>query len=255
MRQALARDEFELRYEPIVALATGSGEAEVAGFKAAVYWRHPLHGLLESADFLPAVREAPTLVEIDRWALRTGSRMLAAWRDGRPHGAPLSVGVEISAKQFTLDDFADFVCELAREYALTPGTLHLEIAEAALVERAAQTPRSFARLRDCGARLHIRAFGMGQSVLAQLLRLPVSALKIDRSFVTTMLDDAESAAMVRAIVALAHGLHVRTIAEGVSSAAQTKLLREFGCDYAQGPLFGEALATGTASNLHETRPL
>ena len=241
LRRALEHNELFLLYQPKIALKDGS----VAGLEVLLRWRHPEHGLVAPAEFIPVAEESGQIVPIGAWAMRTAVEQARAWAgQGLPR---VPVAVNLSARQFLDSDIVATVEEVVRTSQVEPGMLELELTESMSIEDPAKSAALLRRLRELGVTLSIDDFGTGYSSLSYLKRLPVQKLKIDYSFVQDMCQSSESQAMVQAIIVMAHSLHMGVVAEGVEHADQLESLRAFGCDQIQGfyfsrPLTAEACA-------------
>lgn len=235
LRQALHHDELFLNYQPKIDLEQNA----VAGLEVLVRWRHPEHGIVSPAEFIPIAEESGLIVEIGEWVLRSAVAQTRAWRAA---GVPVvPVAVNVSARQFLQSDIVATVADVIRGAALAPGALELELTESLSIDDPTRSAELMGQLRALGATLSIDDFGTGYSSLSYLKRLPVDKLKIDRSFVIDMHGSAESLAMVKAIIAMAHNLHMVVVAEGVEHAEQVAALRAAGCDQIQGQYFSGAL--------------
>jgi diguanylate cyclase (GGDEF)-like protein len=236
LRAALDHRELFLAYQPKIALKDGS----VAGLEVLLRWRHPQHGLISPEEFVPVAEEAGLIVEIGEWVLNSAVDQCRAWRaDGVP---TVPVAVNLSAHQFHRTDIVGCVEAVVRDAGLAPGDLELELTESTSVQCPERSADLMARLRALGCTISIDDFGTGYSSLSYLKQLPVDKLKIDISFVQDMHQSAESLAMVKAIIAMAHGLHMEVIAEGVELQAQLDGLRAAGCDQIQGFYFSKPLS-------------
>jgi diguanylate cyclase (GGDEF)-like protein len=236
LRAALDHKELFLMYQPKIALKDGA----VAGLEVLLRWRHPQHGLVSPVEFIPVAEEAGLIVEIGEWVLKNAVDQSRAWRAA---GVPIvPVAVNLSARQFHRTDIVGCVETVVRDAQLAPGELELELTESMSVQCPERSADLMARLRDLGCTLSIDDFGTGYSSLSYLKRLPVDKLKIDRSFVQDMHQSAESLAMVKAIIAMAHSLHLEVIAEGVELQEQLDGLRAAGCDQIQGFYYSKPLS-------------
>jgi diguanylate cyclase (GGDEF)-like protein len=236
LRAALDHKELFLMYQPKIALKDGS----VAGLEVLLRWRHPQHGLVSPVEFVPVAEEAGLIVEIGEWVLRSAVDQCRAWRaDGVP---TVPVAVNLSARQFHRTDIVGLVATVVREAGLAPGDLELELTESMSVQCPERSAELMARLRELGCTISIDDFGTGYSSLSYLKQLPVDKLKIDRSFVQDMHESTESLAMVKAIIAMAHGLRLEVIAEGVELQEQLEGLRAAGCDQIQGFYYSKPLS-------------
>ena len=235
--RAVEQEEFVLHYQPIVSLQTG----EVLEVEALVRWGHPERGLLDPDEFVPMAEESGLVVPMGEQVLREACLRAKEWQDAHPRLPPLVISMNLSARQLSRPDLADTVEGILKETELNGSCLTLDITETIYVRALAGNTETLHRLRDLGARISIDDFGVGYSSLAYLKRLPADALKIDRSFVRGLGEDVEDTAIVHMIIELAHTLGVEVIAEGVESERQATLLKEMGCDMAQGYHFSKPL--------------
>jgi diguanylate cyclase (GGDEF)-like protein/PAS domain S-box-containing protein len=242
---AVERNELRIAYQPIVELASGS----IAGFEALVRWQHPVRGLLQPPEFMHKAQERNAIVPIDRWVFRTACEQFRAWQSAGIADAACTLNVNLSSKQFSRLDLVDALRDMLGRSGLEARCVRLEISANVLPERSDQTTALMNQIRALGLEIHIDDFGgVGYSSLAALGHLPVTALKIDRSFVANMNTDKGSK-LVGAIVSLAHNLGLIAIAQGVESADQLRLLNACSCDYAQGFFFSKPLDAPAAANL------
>lgn len=240
LRRAVDRRELEVHYQPIVRTREGT----LAGFEALVRWRHPRRGLVLPGEFIPTAEETGVVTAIDRWVLRESCRQLATWHRQFPREELPSVSVNLSSRHFARPDLAREIEAALGETGLPSRFLKLEITESVLLETTDQAKQHLWDLRQLGAELHLDDFGTGYSSLSYLTNVPVSALKIDRSFIGAMKPTRDGEAIVRAIVSLAHNLDLDVVAEGVENADQVRHLADLGCDYAQGFHFARPLPGG-----------
>jgi diguanylate cyclase (GGDEF)-like protein/PAS domain S-box-containing protein len=231
LRRALERGELSPVYQPKVEIATG----RITGFEVLLRWENPLLGSVSPARFIPIAEQTGLIVPIGNWVLRTACEHASGWR--REHGVRTKVAVNLSIRQFYQKDLLRSVREALSGARLAPGALELEITESIAMSRMDVVERLLGGIRELGVELSIDDFGTGYSSLAYLKRFPVQCLKIDRAFIRDLGRDADSAAIVRSIVALGHGLQMRIVAEGVETETQLEMLRELGCDEYQGYLF------------------
>ncbi len=238
LRRALDRDELRVHYQPIVSLADGT----VVGFEALVRWQHPTRGLVPPLAFIPMAEETGLIVPLGRWVLEAACRQAAIWNATRSSkGAPpLFVSVNLSAREFTQTDLVDDVRETLDRTALEPDALELEITESVLMDQSEAGIRALRDLRGLGVRLVLDDFGTGYSSLSYLKHLPLDTIKIDRTFVAGIEEIADRS-IVDAVIALAHGLGIGVVAEGIETEEQAEKLRELGCDLGQGYLFSRAV--------------
>jgi diguanylate cyclase (GGDEF)-like protein len=237
LQRALEREELLLHYQPIVSLTTG----RVTAFEALARWRHPQHGLISPADFIPVAEDSGLIVQLGQWALREACSQMQAWRTRFPAQSNLSICVNLSAKQFAQPDLVEQIARILRETGLDPSALGLEITESVMMEQADRAAAMLTQFRDLHIPLHLDDFGTGYSSLSYLHRFPIDLLKIDRSFVSRIGEGGQNSEIVQAIVGLAHNLKIEVIAEGVETAEQLTLLRTLQCDYGQGYYFSRPL--------------
>jgi diguanylate cyclase (GGDEF)-like protein len=231
LRRALERGELEVHYQPKFDLA----RRVPAGAEALLRWRHPLRGLTPPAEFIPVLEESGLIVPAGEWVLEQACRDL---KESLALGLPaLPVAVNLSARQFRQQDLAARLRRIVESVGLPPGSIDLEITESQLVQDAEHAIAVMRELREAGIGVAIDDFGTGYSSLSYLTRFPVSALKIDRSFVARSLEEQRAAAIVHAIVDLAHTLGFTVIAEGIETEPQAAFLLDLGCDQGQGYLF------------------
>ena len=236
--QAVRAHQFSLAYQPKLALQSG----RIASFEALLRWHSPVLGEVSPAEFVPLLERSGQIVEVGRWILDTACRQLRQWQ--RQGHADLRISVNVSARQLLLSDVVAAVDEVLTETGLVANTLTLEITESMVIDNLQDGRRLLERLRGLGVRLAIDDFGTGYSSLTYLQSLPVDCLKLDKTMIDTVLD-ARGAHVVRSTIALAHGLGLELVAEGVEEAAQLEVLAGMACDMVQGfylsrPLDGEA---------------
>ena len=234
LHQALESSQLRACYQPVVDLSTG----QVVAAEALVRWHHPTRGVLLPASFLTIADEVGLLPELDEWMISTACADAAAW--GRTLRRDIGVSVNVSASSLTDHDLLQRVAGVVQGAGLAPGQLTLEVTEGALMQAAGSTVTALEHLRQLDVRLAVDGFGTGFSSLRYLQKLPVRTLKVDRSFVGTLDAAADevsgSSAVVRAIVSLAAGLDVDTVAEGIETPGQLAAVRELGCHIGQGYL-------------------
>ena len=232
LRHAIERREFVLHYQPKVELASGA----LTGFEALLRWNHPQRGLVPPGEFVAALEESGLIVQVGEWVLEEACAQIERWQRARL--APVPVSVNLSAKQFRRRDLDEVVSRALAAAGVAPALLELEITESCLMEDPDQAVQLLHRLRDAGVRISVDDFGTGYSSLSYLTRLPLSALKIDRSFVRDAVTNPEAASIVRAVIDMAHNLRFTVVAEGVETEQQVAFLRLHDCDQAQGYHFG-----------------
>ncbi|MCU1277445.1 MAG: hypothetical protein JWM53_991 [bacterium] len=236
LRWAIERNELRLVYQPVYCARTGAVE-EV---EALLRWEHPQRGFIPPSEFIPVAEEVGLIVPIGDWVLEEACRQIKQW-DRELGPCAFGVAVNLSGRQLVSSGAADTIAAIVRGAGVDPERLRLEVTESTVLERGSVTMPMLARLRELGFRLHLDDFGTGYSSLSHLHRIPVEVLKIDRSFIASMEQDAMSASIVSAIVTLGHSLGMRIIAEGVETADQAERLRGLGCDFLQGYYFSRPI--------------
>ncbi|HKY43119.1 MAG TPA: diguanylate cyclase [Pyrinomonadaceae bacterium] len=237
LRRACERDELFVDYQPIVSLQNRT----LIGFEALVRWRHPEFGLVAPKDFIPVAEETGQILTLGQTVLESACRQAREWLTTYPASPPLFVSVNLSVKQFNQPGLVENIANLLQEFKLPPRCLKLEITESVFTDNIEAAVGLLTQLRELGVQLSIDDFGTGYSSLSYLQRFPIDTLKIDRSFVTQMMENEENLAIVRTIVALAQNLGMDVVAEGVETEEQLKLLRKLECENGQGFLFSTPL--------------
>jgi len=248
LRAAVGSDQFILAYQPIFDL----GSNTITGVEALIRWQHPTRGLVMPDDFIPLAEETALIVPIGRWVLTEACRQAAEW-DRRGHH--LGISVNMSARQ--LDDDVDFLTDVRGALAgsgLEPGLLTLEITETMLMRDAAASARRLLALKDLGVRIAIDDFGTGYSSLGYIQQFPVDALKIDRSFMSGVAHNPESAALIHTMIQLGKTLGIETLAEGIEDRTQLLSLVREQCDSGQGFLLARPLTPGALEELINATP-
>ena len=241
LHRALERDELELHFQPIVDLHTET----LVGLEALVRWNHPVRGLLMPDEFVPIAESSGLIVRLGQWVIGQACVQAATWElRQREAGVPtgrINVSVNVSARQLAAGDFYEVVAGALDSSGLDPDQLWLEITESTVMRHSETTVALLRALRDLGVHLEVDDFGTGYSSLSYLKKLPVEALKVDRSFVDAIDSDPDDVAIVRSVIALGESLGLSVIAEGVERQSQTDALRQLGCYLAQGYLYGRAV--------------
>ncbi|WP_324780687.1 putative bifunctional diguanylate cyclase/phosphodiesterase [Thiobacillus sedimenti] len=243
LRQAFERKELALAYQPKVDLASG----RVVGLEALARWLPRSGGIIWPDQFVPVAEETGLIVPLGRWVLRAACEQWIAWRDAGLNPPP--VAVNLSPRQFTDARLIEDIEAILQETGMDAGQLQLEVTESAAMENPARTFDMLDALRQRGLHIYIDDFGTGHSNLGQLKRMPIDALKIDKSFVNDVLRDGDDAEIVNAIIRLAHALNLRVVAEGVETQEQAAFLKQGGCDEIQGYVIAKPLPPDQASAL------
>lgn len=237
LRRALQENQFELRYQP----QAGITDLNMVGMEALIRWNHPELGLISPVKFIPIAEECGLIVPIGEWVLRTACQQISAWRK---QGLPaLKVSVNLSARQFKQAKLLDTIRAVLRDCELSQQAevLELELTESMVMQNVDENVITLNKLHSMGVQISIDDFGTGYSSLSYLKRFPINTLKIDRSFVRDITDDADDAAIASAIIMLGHSLKLNVIAEGVETLEQLDLLRGIGCDEIQGYYLSQPL--------------
>jgi diguanylate cyclase (GGDEF)-like protein/PAS domain S-box-containing protein len=235
LRKALAARELEIHYQPMLDLTTGA----VHGVEALLRWRHPDRGLISPGEFIPLAEVTGLIIPLGRWVLSTACRQVKAWHDNGHPG--LTLAANLSARQFQQPDLVAQITQALDEAGLPPRCLDLEITESNAMQNAEATTQTLRALKTLGVRISIDDFGIGYSSLSYLKRLPIDTLKIDQSFVRDITTDPDDAAIVTAVIAMAHTLKLIVVAEGVEEQEQLAFLATRQCDRMQGFLFSRPL--------------
>ncbi|WP_322012256.1 EAL domain-containing protein [Paraburkholderia sp. J12] len=235
LRRAIENNELQLYYQPKIDLADNS----MQHLEALVRWRHPERGLVPPGEFIPFAEQTGFIRSISRWIAAEAVSQSVRWQE---QGLAVNISINFSARDLADRSTPDWLAALLREHNVEPGRLGIEITESALMDDPAYALTTLERLRALGIRMSIDDFGTGYSSLSYLKRMPVSELKIDRSFVIGMTHDADDAFIVRSTIALAHNMGLVVVAEGVEDESTLEQLRALGCDMAQGYYIGRPVA-------------
>ncbi|WP_413206321.1 EAL domain-containing protein [Rhodospirillum sp. A1_3_36] len=248
LRQALAENRLELRYQPQVDASTG----RLTGLEALVRWNHPNRGLVAAEDFLPFVEQSGLHATLDRWVMETACRQSRSWRDKGLSFPP--VAINLSARHFEADDLYDFMANMLASTGARPQDLAIEITETVMMRISTRTKDLLRRLRSLGFQVVIDDFGTGFASLSYLREFPLDRLKIDKTFVGELPGNMEDSAIIRAVLALARELGLDVLAEGVERQDQADWLREAGCHMQQGYLHGHPLTPEDLEERLSTTP-
>jgi diguanylate cyclase (GGDEF)-like protein/PAS domain S-box-containing protein len=239
LRGAVDHKELALYYQPIIDLKT----QQLTGFEALVRWNHPTRGLIYPMEFIPLAEEHGLIYQVGGWILHEACRELKLLQGRHPSQPPLSMSINISSRQFSQQDLAAMLSGILTETKLDPHTVILEITESMIMENVDAAVATMKRLRNMGIQIHIDDFGTGHSSLSYLQLFPVSALKIDRSFINRLTADGENQEIITHIVSLARNLNFDVIAEGVEMEHQLANVQSLQCGYGQGFLFARPMTS------------
>jgi diguanylate cyclase (GGDEF)-like protein len=243
LRRALEREEFRLHFQPKACLKTG----QLTGLEALLRWERPGKGLVPPAEFIPLLEETGLIVDVGMWVLQAACSHLRAWKD---KGLPaLPVAVNLSAKQFQRYDISAAIERTLLSNGIDAGLLEVELTESELVRNAEEVAAVLAKLRAARIRVTVDDFGTGYSSLAYLKRFPLDALKLDRSFVRGLPNNAEDVSIAKAVISMAHSLGLKVVAEGVETEAQRDFLSQHACDEFQGYLLSRPLPAAECERL------
>ena len=245
LRRAIKREEFILHYQPIISLKTN----KINGFEVLVRWRHPERGLISPSEFIPLAEETGLIIPLGFWVLNEACYQMHAWQLKFNGLSDWKVSVNISSKQLALPNFVTQVKQILKQTNLSPYNLKLEITESSLVEDTNYTIVILQELKEIGVEFSLDDFGTGYSSLSYLHQFPFDTIKIDRSFVNSIGDNAEKLGIVRAIVTLANNLRMNTIAEGIETVNQLAQLKALKCQYGQGYYLSKPLDKDILENI------
>ena len=231
LRHAISHDELDLHYQPKLSLA----DNRISGVEALLRWTHPERGPISPAKFIPIAEDSGLIVDLSHWVLHTACKLLRQWEHTPLRDVPIAVN--LSGKQFTSSDIYKVVTDTIEEYSIDPAAIDLELTESELMRDADGTIGTLRRLKEAGLSLIVDDFGTGYSSLSYLMKFPIDALKIDRSFVMDIHKSADNRSICDAIIALAHRLNLKVVAEGVEKRRHIELLKELKCDEIQGFYF------------------
>ncbi len=240
---AIKNGELSLHYQPQAMSRQTAASSEVIGFEALARWHHPVRGFVPPADFIPLAEESGLIVEMGEWILREACREAASWP------MPLQIAVNLSPAQFMHGDMVSLLHSILLETGLAPGRLELEITEGVLIEDFDRGLALLRRLKALGVRISMDDFGSGYSSLSYLQAFPFDKIKVDRAFVMNLGRNHQSAAIVRAVIGLGHGLEMSIVAEGVETQEQLSFLSDEGCDAVQGYFIGRPQPIGQYATL------
>jgi diguanylate cyclase (GGDEF)-like protein len=235
LRQALNRREFLLHYQPRVDMISG----EITGMEALVRWQHPVQGLLYPTQFIPIAEESGLIVPLGEWVLRTACEQNKAWQ--RAGLKPVSIAVNLSARQFKQQDLVELISRVLEETELSPSYLELELTESMVMQHVEAAISTLNQFKEIGVKISIDDFGIGYSSLNYLKHFPIGFLKIDQSFVRDITTNRDDAAIAKIIISMAHDLGLKVIAEGVETKEQKSFLHLHSCDEIQGFFYSKPI--------------
>ena len=238
LRRAVDRGEFVVHYQPVMSPESGT----IVGVEALVRWDHPERGRIAPGQFIPLAEETGLIVPISTWVIRQACAQLRIWQERFPRPTPLFCTVNVSVKHFAQPDLVEQVTTIVRETGINPSSLKLEITESVIVDNDDLARQVLVQLRALGVQVYLDDFGTGYSSLGYLHRLPLDAIKIDRSFVGQMESDDRSYQLVRTVRLLAKNVGLSVVAEGVETNEQLRAIRGLGCEFAQGFLFSKPVS-------------
>ncbi|MEH6909581.1 MAG: EAL domain-containing protein [Oceanicoccus sp.] len=237
LRQAVNNNNFTLAYQPKICLKEGT----LVGFEALIRWEHKVRGIVGPIEFIPVAEETGLIIPLGRWVITTACKQLRSMYDANIIDDSVSMAVNLSAHQFQDEKLVDFIADRISTFDLKPGQFEIELTESVLMENFDSAIEKLEALRELGILISIDDFGTGYSSLGYLKRLPVNTIKVDRSFVTDIPNDRSDMEMTSAVIAMAHNLHYKVVAEGVETLQQLQFLEQSDCDYGQGFFFSRPL--------------
>jgi diguanylate cyclase (GGDEF)-like protein/PAS domain S-box-containing protein len=249
LRRAIEHQDFELYYQPIISLKTG----EISGLEALARWKHPTKGYISPDEFIPVAEESGLIVSLGRWILHKALAQLNQWRSSYSYYADLTVSVNLSVQQLVQSDIVADVIQAIENSRMAPSSLKLELTESIMLDQTADALHQLNYLRGYGVEMQLDDFGVGYSSLSRLHTLPISTIKIDRTFIKDLTDRTEPTAIVKTILTLARTLTKQVIAEGIETVQQLNLLRSLDTDAAQGYYFARPLPPAQITKLLNRR--
>jgi len=245
LRLALGRDEFYLEYQPVINM----GDRSIDGFEALVRWRHPHKGAISPAQFIPIAEDTGLIRDIGLWVFEQACTTLAHWTKDFSEDQHVTMAINLSAKQLSSSALSARIKDILTTTGVNPKDINLEITETGIMEAPKSAMVMLKKIKKLGIDVSLDDFGTGYSSLSYLHSFPTDILKIDRSFVSNIHEDEESLEIVKAIVVLAKSLNLKIIAEGIETPEQYEILRDLGCDQAQGFLFASPLSEEQCQSL------
>jgi diguanylate cyclase (GGDEF)-like protein/PAS domain S-box-containing protein len=249
LRHATERNELFLVYQPVIDMLSGA----ICGMEVLLRWQHPLHGLISPVKFIPLAEETGLILPIGEWVIRTACKQMAEWKQAGQSVPRLAIN--LSPQQFRQKFLANTIAEILKETNTDTSQIGIEITESMLVHNIDEVVETLLNLSNMGLEISIDDFGTGYSSLSYLKRFPINKLKIDKSFIDDIATHPDDAAIVKAIIAMAHGLSMKVVTEGVETAEQLEFLREQGCEQYQGYIFSKPLLPAVALQLLQTHTI
>jgi EAL domain-containing protein (putative c-di-GMP-specific phosphodiesterase class I) len=245
LRYALERQEFELYYQPIVHLSS----EKLAGFEALIRWHHPERGLVPPIEFIPIAEETGAIIAIGDWVLNQACQQISIWQSQFLEAKSLKMSINLTCQQIREKNLVEKLDRVLAATGIDGSTIRLEITESSMMDQGEETIAKLEELRARNIQLSIDDFGQGYSSLSYLHRFPVNTLKIDRTFVELMSSGGQNLEIIRTIILLAHTLNMSVVAEGVETHEQMSMLRQLGCEYAQGYFFSRPIIAADAEQV------
>jgi PAS domain S-box-containing protein len=245
LQTAVEEKQFRVYYQPVVALKT----RQIMGFEALLRWAHPQQGVIAADQFLEAAEDTGLLITLGQWAMTEACQQMRRWQAQYAAAGPLSVSIQLSARQLAYENLVNDVREAIHMSAIAPGSLQVEMSEDLAMAHPKLTVSVLSQLRSLGVRIVLQKFGTGHFSLSELRQFPVEAMKIDQPLVHELLADSDSSHIVELIITLAEKMNVRVIAEGVETVKHLDRLQELGCQFGQGHLFSPPVDAGGAEKL------
>lgn len=250
VRKAVHGDEFELYYQPQIDLKSGN----IIGAEALTRWRHAIRGMVSPVDFIPAIEELGLIIPFTDWVIRRSGQQQLEWKNAGVK--QIRIAINISSKHFVEQKIPEKINQVLQEFNLSAEFLELELTESVLADQSEETLNTLKHIKELGMTISVDDFGTGYSSMVYLKTFPIDIVKIDRFFINDILTSSQDAAIVKAIIAMAHSMKMKVIAEGIEEPEQFSLLQSMGCDYGQGFLFSHAInATDFAQMVQSNLPL
>ena len=243
VRKAITDEEFELYYQPQIDLASG----KIVGAEALTRWSHPQRGSVSPGEFIPTIEELGLIIPFTDWVIQQTGRQQLEWRESDV--SSLRIAINISSKHFVQQEIPTKITEILQSYNLSSTLIELELTESVLAEQNNETLDVLRQVKELGMTISVDDFGTGYSSMVYLKTFPIDIVKIDRFFIKDILTSSQDAAIIKAIVAMAHSMEMKVIAEGIEEKEQFDLLRKMGCDYGQGFLFSPAVPANTYAQM------